>query len=90
MKLEPAHGKPVPGGIDPGPDTSHRPVTGPGESDAARGANDPQLQEMLNKIGRLLRKAERDARLLDGRDFKMRPYAEAYRLLDILSERNQA
>lgn len=48
---------------------------GPEERDAA-----------LNKIERLLRKAERDSRLLDGRDFKMRRWAEAYRLLDLLRE----
>lgn len=38
------------------------------------------------KIERLLRKAEHDARLLDGRDFKFRRWAEAYRLLDLLRE----
>lgn len=42
------------------------------------------VDEALDKIERLLRKAERDARLLDGRDYKHRPFAEAYRLLDLL------
>ena len=41
----------------------------------------------LDKIERLIRKGERDSRLLDARDFKMRPYSEAYRLLVILRER---
>jgi hypothetical protein len=41
----------------------------------------------LDKIERLLRAAERDARLLDGRNYKHRRFAEAYRLLDILRER---
>lgn len=54
--------------------------------------DDEQAEQIryLDKIERLLRKAERDARLLDGRDFKMRPFAEAYRLLDILREKTLA
>jgi len=40
----------------------------------------------VEKIERLVRNAERDARLLNGRDFKMRPWAEAYRLLDLLRD----
>ena len=43
----------------------------------------------LDKIERLLRSAERDARLLDGRDYKHRRYAEAYRLLRLLREQEE-
>jgi hypothetical protein len=38
----------------------------------------------LDKIERLLRKAEMNARLLDGNSYKHRPFAEAYRLLAML------
>jgi hypothetical protein len=48
---------------------------------------DEERLAALDKLERLLRRAERDMRLLDGRDFKMRPWVEAYRLLDILRER---
>lgn len=41
----------------------------------------------LDEIERLLRNAERDTRLLAGRDHKARRFAEAYRLLDILRNR---
>jgi hypothetical protein len=43
--------------------------------------------QALASIEKLLRQAERDARLLDGRDFKLRRWAEAYRLLELLRER---
>jgi hypothetical protein len=50
---------------------------------AADHANTPPERASLNKIERLIRKAERDSRLLDGREFRMRPYAEAHRLIDL-------
>jgi hypothetical protein len=45
---------------------------------------DEERLKALDKIETLLRRAEMDARLLDGRDFKPRRWSEAYQLLDLL------
>lgn len=44
----------------------------------------------IDKIERLLRRCEMDARLLDGRGYKHRKFAEAYRLLALLREKVSA
>ena len=46
--------------------------------------NAAERMTALAKIERLIKRAERDARLLDGRDYKHRPFAEAYRLIEML------
>jgi hypothetical protein len=51
--------------------------------------NAEEERAALNRIERLLRRAERDARLLDGRDYKHRKFAEAYRLLELLREKTE-
>jgi hypothetical protein len=48
-----------------------------------------ERQSAYRKMERLLSRGERDARLLDGQDFKYRPWAEAKRLLDLLREQDK-
>lgn len=48
---------------------------------------DEEALKALDRIERMLRAAERDARLLDGREFKARRWSEAYRLVGLLRER---
>lgn len=47
----------------------------------------PTVAEALREIGLTVERAERDAMLLDGRDFDQARYDEAHRLVALLRER---